>query len=269
MTQPYQDYFEANKDLWNQRTAVHKDSAFYDLPAFLNGRSSLQQIELRELGDVRGKKILHLQCHFGMDTLSLARMGAQVTGMDFSPAAIAEARRLNDMLGLDAQFICCNVYDLEEHLHETFDIVFTSYGVIGWLPDLQAWASIIRQFLRPRGFFYLAEFHPVVWMMDEDFEKIKYHYHNHELIVVESKGTYTDRHADIHLPEYSWNHSLGEVINALLGQGLQLEFLNEHAYSPYPCFNRMVQGADGNWRVQGLEDKIPMVYSLKAVAVEG
>lgn len=232
----------------------------------MKGKSSLTQIELQELGDVRGKKILHLQCHFGMDTLSLARMGASVTGIDLSDKAIDTARGLNDELGLDARFVCCNVYDLEAHLDEQFDIVFTTYGVIGWLPDLQPWARLIARYLMPGGFFYMAEFHPVVWMLDEDFQSIKYYYHNRELIEIESQGTYTDPNADIKAKEYSWNHGISEVLNALLGQGLRLEFFNEFSYSPYPCFRNIVQGPDGNWRVNGLEDKIPMVYSLKAVS---
>lgn len=260
----YSDYFEANKILWNKRTAVHKNSSFYDLPSFLNGATSLKKIELDELGDVRGKKILHLQCHFGMDTLSLARMGATVTGIDLSDDAIDEARKLNEQSGLHAQFICCNVYDLPQHLNEQFDIVFTSYGVIGWLPDLVLWAQIINQFLRPCGFFYMAEFHPVVWMLDEEFGKVKYYYHNHELIETDSEGTYTDRYANINAKEYAWNHSISEVLNALLQQGLLLKFFNEFSYSPFPCFNNLVEGSDGNWRVKDLEDKIPMVYSLKA-----
>jgi 2-polyprenyl-3-methyl-5-hydroxy-6-metoxy-1,4-benzoquinol methylase len=261
----YQHYFDENKKLWNQRTVVHKDSSFYDVPSFLQGKSSLNQIELKELGDVRGKTILHLQCHFGMDTLSLARMGAGVTGVDLSDTAIDEANRLNDQLSLDGKFICCNVYDLKDHLCQEFDIVFTSYGVIGWLPDLSKWAEIIDHFLKPGGFFYMAEFHPVVWMLDEDFKEVKYYYHNRETIITEAKGTYTDRQASIHAKEYSWNHSISEVLNTLLSRGLQLQFFNEYPYSPYACFNNVVQGQDGNWRVKGLEDKIPMVYSLKMI----
>ena len=170
----YQQFFEANKELWNQRTMVHKDSSFYDVPAFINGKSSLNKIELDDLGDVTGKKILHLQCHFGMDTLSLARMGAKVTGVDLSDTAIAEARKLNEQLGLDVEFICCNVYNLKDHLKEQFDIVFTSYGVIGWLPDLNKWAEIISHYTKPGGFFYMGEFHPVVVMLAEKFGKVKY-----------------------------------------------------------------------------------------------
>ncbi len=258
-------YFEANRQLWNRRTVVHRDSAFYNLAGFKAGEPALTPIEIAELGDVQGKKMLHLQCHFGMDSLDWARRGASVTGMDISDAAIREARQLNEEMGLDAEFICCNLYDLEQHLHGTFDIVYTSYGVIGWLPDLDKWAGIIARYLRPGGVFYLAEFHPVVWIFDDDFTHVKYYYNNREMIVTESEGTYTDRGADIKGKEYSWNHSLSEVLNALLRAGLKPEFFNEHLYSPYPCFRNMVETEKGRWVIRGMEEKIPMIYSLRAV----
>jgi 2-polyprenyl-3-methyl-5-hydroxy-6-metoxy-1,4-benzoquinol methylase len=263
--EPNAQYFEANKDLWNKRTAVHKDSSFYDLAGFKAGNSVLTPIELNELGDVSGKKILHLQCHFGMDSLDWGRRGAIVTGVDLSDVAIDTAKQLNEELGMNARFICCNVYDLKEHLDEKFDIVFTSYGVVGWLPDLDKWAAIISHYLEPGGIFYMAEFHPVVWMFDDDFTHIKYNYDNQELIVVDSVGTYTDREADIKAKEYSWNHSISEVLNALIRQNLEIRFFNEHMFSPYPCFNNIIQGEDGNWRIKGMEGKIPMVYSLSAL----
>ena len=260
----YDQYFEANKELWNRRTTVHKDSSFYDLEGFLRGKSVLTAIETSELGEVKGKSMLHLQCHFGMDSLDWARRGAKVTGMDLSDTAIDEARKLNNELGLDAKFICCNLYDLEKNLDEQFDIVFTSYGVIGWLPDLEEWARIAARYLKPGGIFYIAEFHPVVWMFDEEFTHVKYYYENKELIEIDAEGTYTDRDAPISGKEYSWNHSISEVLNALMAAGLKLEMFNEHMYSPYPCFRNIVQGQDGNWRVKGMEGKIPMVYSLRA-----
>lgn len=261
----FQTYFDANKELWNKRTAVHRDSSFYDLAGFKAGQAVLTPIETTELGDVNGKTMLHLQCHFGMDSLDWARRGAKVTGVDLSDVAIDEARKLNDELGLDAKFICSNVYDIEQHLDEKFDIVFTSYGVIGWLPDLDKWAAIISKYLKPGGTFYMAEFHPVVWMFDDEFTHIKYYYENREVIEIESKGTYTDRDADIVAMEYGWNHSISEVLNSLLNQGLKLKHFNEFSYSPYPCFNNVVQGEDGNWRIKGMEGKIPMMYSLSAI----
>ena len=261
----FQTYFDANKELWNKRTTVHRDSSFYDLAGFKAGQAVLTPIETTELGDVKGKTMLHLQCHFGMDSLDWARRGAKVTGVDLSDVAIDEARKLNDELGLDAKFICSNVYDIEQHIDEKFDIIFTSYGVIGWLPDLDKWAAIISKYLKPGGTFYMAEFHPVVWMFDDEFTHIKYYYENREVIEIESKGTYTDRDADIVAMEYGWNHSISEVLNSLLNQGLKLKHFNEFSYSPYPCFNNVVQGEDGNWRIKGMEGKIPMMYSLSAI----
>jgi SAM-dependent methyltransferase len=258
----YEKYFAANKELWNKRTLVHKDSAFYDLPAFKSGSSVLTPIELEELGPVKGKTLLHLQCHFGMDSLDWARRGALVTGVDFSEKAIQEATALNGELGLNARFRCANIYDLEDSPEGKFDIVYTTYGVIGWLPDLDKWARIVAAHLVEGGIFYLAEFHPVLWMFDDDFTHVKYHYDNRELIVTESEGTYTDRAADITGKEYSWNHSISEVLNALIGAGLELKFFNEHMYSPYPCFRNMVETEPGKWHIKGMEGKLPMVYSL-------
>jgi ubiquinone/menaquinone biosynthesis C-methylase UbiE len=259
----HSSFFEANKQLWNQRTLVHRDSEFYDRAGFKTGKDVLTQIELTELGNVRGKSMLHLQCHFGMDSLNWARKGANVTGIDISDEAIKEAQQLNDELGMDAQFICCNVYDLPLHLEEKFDIVFTSYGVIGWLPDMDKWASVVSNFLKPRGTFYMAEFHPVLWMFDDDFTHIRYYYDNREIIITENQGTYTDRNAALSGKEYSWNHSISEVLNALIGAGLQLEMFNEHMYSPYPCFRNMVESEKGKWHIRGMEGKLPMIYSLK------
>lgn len=258
------NYFEANKQLWNQRTVVHKDSSFYNLEGFKKGETVLTPIELSELGDVNGKSLLHLQCHFGMDSLDWARKGAKVTGIDLSDTAIGEAKKLNNELGLNADFVCCNVLDTSAQVKEEFDIVFTSYGVIGWLPDLQPWAKVVAEKLKPGGLFYMAEFHPVVWMFDNDFTRIEYAYENREVIVTENEGTYTDRQADIKGKEYSWNHSISEVLNALIGAGLRLTMFNEYMYSPYPCFRNVTEFEKSKWHIQGLEGKIPMVYSLKA-----
>lgn len=270
MSSNYTGYFLANKDLWNKRTIVHKDSSFYNLAGFKMGENVLTPIELKEMGNVKGKKLLHLQCHFGMDTLNWARLGAEVTGMDISDKAIDEARKLNDDSsinsgGVNAKFICCNLYDLKEHLDQKYDIVFTSYGVIGWLPDLDKWAEIISYYLRPGGIFYMAEFHPVIWMFNDEFTHIKYYYDNREIIITENQGTYTDRNAAIAVKEYSWNHALSEVLNALINAGLKIELFNEYMYSPYPCFSNVVETEKGKWHIKGMEGKIPMVYSVRAV----
>jgi len=260
----FDQYFEANKDLWNQRTAVHKDSTFYDLARFKAGTNVLTPIELNEIGDVKDRSLLHLQCHFGMDTMSFSRLGAKCIGVDLSDDAVKLAREINNELKLDAKFVCCNVYDTSEFVKEQFDIVFTSYGTIGWLPDLDPWAKVICERLKPGGFFYIAEFHPVVWIFDDEFTHVKYYYDNRELIVTENEGTYTDRDADIKGKEYSWNHSISEVLNALINAGLKIDFFNEHMYSPYPCFRNVVESEKDRWHIKGMEGKIPMVYSLRA-----
>lgn len=260
-----ENYLKENKDLWNARVPVHIESDFYGMKEFMDGKSSLNSIELELLGDVKGKSILHLQCHFGQDSISLARMGAEVTGVDFSEAAIAKAKELNDQLKTHAEFICCDVYSLKKHLDKKFDIVFTSYGTIGWLPDMDRWADIISHFLKPGGSFVFAEFHPVVWMFDDEIKEIKYAYFNAEPIITESEGTYTDRNADIKAKEYSWNHSLDEVITSLLNQGLEIKAFREYDYSPYNCFRNLKKLDDHKYVFEHIGNKIPMVYALKAV----
>lgn len=143
------NYIEINKQSWNNRVDAHLKSEFYDVTGFLNGNSSLNSIELELLGDVKGKSILHLQCHFGQDSISLARLGAKVTSVDLSDKAIENGKTLAKQTSADVNFICCDVYDLPHHLTEQFDMVFTSYGTIGWLPDLDKWASLISRYLKP------------------------------------------------------------------------------------------------------------------------
>jgi 2-polyprenyl-3-methyl-5-hydroxy-6-metoxy-1,4-benzoquinol methylase len=256
---------EANRELWNKRVAIHVKSEFYDVPSFRKGKTSLHETELKALGNVRGKSLLHLQCHFGMDTLSWAREGAQVTGVDFSQDAIGHARALAGELALQAEFICTDVYDLPAVLNGTFDIVFTSYGVIGWLPDLDKWASVISHFLKPGGIFFMAEFHPVLWMMDDDFTRLKYSYFNDAVIETVSQGTYGDREADLSDVEYGWNHSFAEILGSLLKSNLQITGFEEYPFSPYNCFNHTVKGDDGMYRIKGLEHKLPVTYTVKAI----
>jgi ubiquinone/menaquinone biosynthesis C-methylase UbiE len=261
----FDQFFETNRQSWNNRTLIHKDSSFYGLKEFKEGKTSLNKIELEELGDVNGKSLLHLQCHFGMDTMSLSRLGAKCVGVDLSDEAIKLAKEVNDELKLDAEFINCNVYDLKDHLDKKFDIVFTSYGTIGWLPDLKKWAEIVSHFLKPGGIFYIVDFHPALWMMDEDFQYIKYNYFNTEVIKEETDGTYSDRDAPIRTINYGWNHPFSEILNYLIQQNMRIVHLNEFPYSPYNCFNDLEQGDDGMWRIKGMNEKLPMLYSIKAV----
>lgn len=257
------NYVVLNKALWNERTKHHVNSSFYNLPAFMEGANSLNEIELDLLGDVKGLSVLHLQCHFGQDSLSLARMGAKVTGVDFSDEAIKTAVELNNKMNLDATFICCDIYDLPEHLDEKFDMVFTSYGTIGWLPDLKRWAKIVARFLKPSGNFVFAEFHPAVWMFDNEFNFIQYSYFNKEAIVETTENTYADKNAKIELTSVGWNHSIAEVLENLLQEGLSLKEFKEYDYSPYNVFPDMVITEKGKYQIKKMQGKIPLVYALK------
>jgi SAM-dependent methyltransferase len=259
------DYLEKNRQLWNARTDVHLTSEFYALDNFLKGKSSLNSIELDLLGDLERKSVLHLLCHFGQDSISLARLGATVTGVDLSDNAIAKARELSSQTGVAAEFICSDIYDLPNHLEKKFDVIFTSYGTIGWLPDLDKWAKVVAQFLKPGGKFVFAEFHPVVWMFDNALEKVAYSYFNREAIIETENGTYADQNSAIALESVGWNHDLGEVLGSLLKNGLELKTFEEFDYSPYNVFPNMTEPEPGKFRVAHLDGKIPLVYALTAV----
>lgn len=258
------NYIEINRQSWNQRTDSHINSEFYGLEEFLKGKTSLNEIELDLLGDIQGKTILHLQCHFGMDSISLTRLGAEVTGVDLSDKAIERAKQIAKEAHSNAKFICSDIYDLPNHLDEKFDVVFTSYGTIGWLPDLHKWANIISTFLKPNGQFVFVEFHPVVWMFDYNFEKIGYRYFNSGAIIETENGTYADKEADITLSTVTWNHGLSEVLNNLINNGLEINSLDEYDFSPYNCFNKTTEFEPNKFRIEHLHDKIPMVYSIRA-----
>jgi SAM-dependent methyltransferase len=263
------NYIEINRESWNKKTEIHIKSDFYEHEAFLKGKSSLNSIELDLLGDIKGKSILHLQCHFGQDTISLSRLGATVTGVDLSNIAIEQAKQIAEETQANAEFICCDIYDLPNHLNKQFDIVFTSYGTIGWLPDLNKWAAIVAQFLKPDGKFVFVEFHPVVWMFDYDFEKIGYNYFNTGAIVETESGTYADKKADIHRQTVSWNHSLSEVINSLIKNGLEIQSFDEFDYSPYNCFNNTLEIEVKKFRIKHLDNKIPMLFAIAATKKSG
>lgn len=257
-----QEYLTANKALWNQKTTIHEQSDFYQMPAFLKGATSLKPIELALLGDVKGKKILHLQCHFGQDTISLARMGAKVTGLDLSDKSIAKAKEIANQLGIDAHFVCCDIFEADQFIKDEFDIVFTSYGTIGWLPTLNRWGQIIQHFLKPNGTFVFAEFHPFIWTLDDDtYTKITYSYFNIAPIIETLTSSYTDGDSHEPLACYTWNHSLAEVFNALMTNGIVIDDFQEYKTSPYNCFPNTVT-VDNGYQIKGMEDKLPMVYSI-------
>ena len=257
---------EANRANWNERTPVHATSDFYDVAGFKAGRNTLKAIEREEVGDVSGKSLLHLQCHFGLDTMSWARLGALATGVDFSNTAIDLARALNEESGTDARFIHANVYDLPGVLAEEFDIVFTSYGVLVWLPDLDRWAEVIRRSLKPGGTFYMVEFHPVLTTLEPTASgeaRPFYSYFREELYFPGDAPSYAGGET-IASPNYEWQHSLGEIVTALAGAGLKIEFLHEFPFCYYQALPSMAQGEDGWWRFPENNDSIPQMFSMRA-----
>ncbi len=262
---------KTNQELWDALTPVHVKSEFYGLEEFRRGRCSLDPLELEELGDLAGKSLLHLQCHFGMDTLSWARRGAKVTGMDFSEPAIEQARSLAAELGMDARFVCCDLYDLPSHLDEEFDIVFTSAGVLCWLPDLPAWGKVIARFLKPGGLFYLREFHPFLYCLD-DREGVKEprpfypYFHDGEPLRFAGgeDGDYADPDTVVNKDSVEWPYALSRVIGALLSAGLKLESFREFPYTTYQSLPFLEKRSDGRWIMPGYPEGFPMMFSLKA-----
>ncbi|WP_335973906.1 class I SAM-dependent methyltransferase [Gaetbulibacter jejuensis] len=260
-------YFETNKATWNEKTKIHVESGMYDLETFKNGASSLMPYELKALGDVKGKSLLHLQCHFGQDTLSWSRLGANCVGVDISDEGIGFAQKLNEELELDADFVCCNVLETSKYVTDTFDIVFTSYGVIGWLPNLEPWGQMIADRLNKGGVFYMAEFHPIVWMFDylEGKPIMKYGYMQDEVIYEEYEGTYANTDSKMISKEYGWNHGLSEVINALTKAGLRIDYLNEYDESPYNVLPDLEQTKSAMYATK---DKLyPLIFEIKATKV--
>ncbi|MBY8984190.1 MAG: class I SAM-dependent methyltransferase [Candidatus Lokiarchaeota archaeon] len=266
--------FEANLKLWNELVDIHAKSKFYDLEAFKAGKTSLLPTEIEELGDVNGKTMLHLQCHFGMDSLSWARKGAIVTGIDFSDKAIIKARELSKEIGVPATFIQSNVYNVPEVITDKFDIVFTSYGTLYWLDDLIGWAKVINHCLKPGGMFYYIDGHPSSHMIDEkttDMFKISNPYFNNgKSFEWEVDGDYTDE--DPNNPtilenkiEYGWGHTISEIINPLIKTGLKIESINEFPFGFHGFHPDLKKDEDGLWRFQTLKPEIPLTLSIKAI----
>lgn len=265
MKEDFSQFAEINRKAWNKRAELHYKGEFYRVEEFKEGNFTLPAPDLELLGDVSGKRLLHLQCHFGMDTLALARMGADVTGVDISDTAIEHAVQLAAECGLDARFLRADVLQLTESIREEFDIVYSSYGAIPWLDDLSRWAGVIRESLCVGGEFIFAEFHPVMWMYDNALDRIEYSYFNRKVIREVLEGTYGDKNSREQFETLSWNHDLGEVLQSLINAGLQITNFREFDYSPYDCFNNTVEVAPCRFQIRGLEGKLPMMYAMKAV----
>lgn len=262
------EYLKANQKLWNEWTAEHENSPFYDVQGFKQGKERLKSIELEEVGEVRGRTMLHLQCHFGLDTLAWARHGATVTGVDLSTDSIALARSLSQELNLPATFICSDVLSLPDILQGQFDIVFTSYGILHWLQDLKRWGQVIAHFLKPGGFFYIVEDHPFMRVFSSDpvlgIKPDNPYFFSEQPYQAESTGSYASGFQGKSRTYYMWDHSLGEVINSVIDAGLRIEFLHEFPVALRAKFPIMVAGEDGYWRFPPEYSMIPLLFSLKA-----
>jgi SAM-dependent methyltransferase len=256
MREKNETYFAMNREGWDRRALVHIDSKFYDVDGFLAGASSLREIELAELQDVSGKKLLHLQCHFGLDTLSWTRVGAICTGVDISPVAIRSAQELTSRVGLSADFVCASVYDFDVSYRGPFDIVFTSYGVLCWLPDLKQWAEVVASSLAPGGRFYIVEFHPINDLL------AGYSYFAKPHPDIDEEGTYTENGANAVAKLATWAHPLSSVINALVDVGIQIDWVNEFPFSPYNCFDDMVERETGRFYCSYRGNDLPIIYSI-------
>jgi SAM-dependent methyltransferase len=261
-----EDWLKTNREMWDERVPIHFASDFYDVERFVAGASTLRPFEVQELGDLSGRTLVHTQCHFGLDTLSLARAGARATGLDFSEPAVAAARELAARTGIEAEFVQANVYDAVDALGgRRFDVVYTGLGAINWLPDIEAWASTMAGLLAPGGTFYLAEFHPFSDVFADDDLTVAHPYFHDEPLVWDEPGTYADLEAQTsHNRSIEWTHGLGSVISALIAAGLRIELLHEHDYTLFPRWPTLRRELDGTYRFPDATPSLPLMYSLRA-----
>lgn len=262
---------EVNKQWWNDVTPAHVRSAMYDVEGFVRGRVALDPIELAAFGDVSGKSLLHLQCHFGLSTLEWARRGARVTGVDFSDVAIDKACEISERISLSdkATFILSDVLELHDKLDQTFDLVFTSYGAINWLSDLQKWGRVVAAALKPGGTFFIADVHPVANMFEEKDGRREQivDYFNH----ADGLDSEPNRWPDYADPSYigkfgtrEWQWTISDVIESLLTAGLTITSLKEYDTCCFQMFPRLVQRTRDFWCFPANELRIPMTFAITA-----
>ncbi|HEY1721964.1 MAG TPA: methyltransferase domain-containing protein [Magnetospirillaceae bacterium] len=271
------DWREINRAHWDEKVAVHTGPGGYDLAELRAGKSRLNAIEEGEIGAVQGQRLLHLQCHFGRDTLILAQRGAMVTGLDFSVPAIDTVRKLAADFGLAsrARFVQADLYDARTALSEpaSFDRVYVSWGAIIWLPDIVRWAETVAFFLRPGGTLYLAEVHPVALTMSDAAKQpdgrpgLAAPYFGREPVVTRETHDYVDAGTTVrNAVTHSWIHPLGDLVTALVKAGLRLDWLHEHDAITWHMFEHLREGADGQWRWPD-RPWLPLSFSLQATRV--
>jgi SAM-dependent methyltransferase len=271
------DYRAANRANWDDRVAVHWKPDGYDGPGFIADTDRLSRVVVFDapyLGDVAGRSLLHLQCHFGMDTLSFARLGADVTGVDFSSQAVEAARHLSAESGTPGRFVEAELYDTPRALAgERFDIVYTSVGALCWLPDIAGWADVVATMLAPGGTFYVREAHPTLWSLrfpiddphDETLVIEEPYFERAEPVAWDEDATYLGSGSIEHTRTYVWNHGIGEIMTALWSQGLVIDLFEEHRFLDWQGQHHMVELEDGRWVLPDHQrDLVPLMYSLRA-----
>jgi SAM-dependent methyltransferase len=266
MTDSTEAAIAANRALWDEWAAIHAESSWYNLDAVRAGADKLRPYEVDEVGSVAGLSLLHLQCQIGTDSVSWARRGAHVTGVDFSPVAIQIAANLAHELRTTAEFVCSDVMTLPENLTGTWDIVYASRGVLGWLPDLGAWARVVAHFLKPGGVFYLTDMHPMARAVDPTSASLQLggpYWHRPEPIRHVVRGSYADPDAHVEATEkYLWTHSTGDLISAVAQAGLCLEFFHEFAWLDRPLLPLTKRNERQFLPPKGIE--LPLYFSLRA-----
>lgn len=272
-----EDYRQLNRANWNDRVAIHWDSEEYEVQRYVDDPSHISGIvefDSHEVGPVAGKSLLHLQCHIGTDTISWARLGANVTGLDFSDASIDAASKLFDLAGSKGRFVVSDLYEAPEALpNEQFDVVYTGIGSIGWLPNIRRWADVVSHFVRPGGLFYIREGHPVTWSVtqdrDDDLLVIEDPYFEVDApLVEENEKSYFGEGTLEHRRVHEWNHGIGETVTALIDAGLRIESLKEYQFTEWQALPVLRKSDDGRWRLVDRPERLPLSYSIRATKPE-
>ena len=270
----HDETFALNKARWDEVVSIHVASPFYRVQEFLAGEDILLPIERAEIGDLAGKSLVHLQCHFGLDTLALARRGAKVTGLDFSQNAIAAARDLAARAGIDARFVEGNLYDAPHLIAERFDRAYVSWGAINWLPDIRGWARVVAEMLKPGGELYLLEGHPFALTLDQPdrdtggtgpLRPTFNYFGGGAPLVFETATTYTGEATTLaNTKTHEFAHGIGEILSALMEAGLTLTYFKEHDSLAWALWSMMQEGPDRMYRLPAGHPNLPLSFSLKA-----
>jgi SAM-dependent methyltransferase len=259
----------ANRTYWDGEVDVNVAS--WDIEGFLGDPARLTRevaADREALGAVQGRSLIHLQCHFGLDTLSWSRLGADAIGVDFSPRAIATAIDLGRRAGVGTRFVEADLYEAPEVVRERFDFVYTSGGVLCWLPDIRGWAAVVGRLLKPGGVFYIREAHPILWSLEDERDDQQLviclpYFETPEPKRWDAAPVWEQR--TVAGPHYVWQHGLGEIVSSLIEAGLTIQFLKEHRTCLWRALPFMVQDQDGWWRLPDRPERLPLMYSIRAL----